>query len=281
MGAAFSFGFMGYLVHALSGKVPSGDASAQRSLFIVVVLLPWVVKDFRNPKEFLHFPLWARAIAGAFGILAHFWTLQHASVATARALTYLNPVFTAVLGTIFLKEWLKIREWAAISLVVLSATVPSLIAPETIPRSVVIVGALGAFLGSVAYTSLRRAASQVSATTIVWLLSLLNVLVAWGSPMSSIGGTFTLTEPLLSLGIAIFGLSGQMFLTLSHISLKASVVATLSLSSVVWGMAFDAAFGRELPTTLEFSGVVGIMFGVLLLQLSQVKSKSVEPEVIS
>ena len=104
--------------------VPAVEVAFFRNLFGLFVILPLIMRYgvgvFRTNKLNLHM---LRAILNVLSMLAFFVGLSMTPIARATALSFTAPLFTALLGVVFLGEVFRWRRWTAIFVGFLGALV--------------------------------------------------------------------------------------------------------------------------------------------------------------
>ncbi len=251
----------------------AAQVASIRGFIMLAVLTPWAYRHLgllRNKKAIV---LLLRCLAGSVSLLCYNYNLQHLNVGTALILADFAPLFVVLLSWYFLKERVSAYEGFWIFIIVGGAAL--LYSPVTpdIPLPFLLIGIGGAFMGSLAYMSLRYSAQRFKPTLIVWCFGLTTAIVGLSFP----GEPFMPVherELLLLLGIGIFALGGQMFMTYSYIHLRASIASALTKASVLFGIFLEAVFQRQWPTPIEFAIYIVILFALYQLQARHYKVKN-------
>lgn len=275
--AAFGFALMGYFVHA-SDELSGAELAFWRGVVSTLVLLPVVrgeiVKLFRREGAWL----WMRSLAGAGSVLCFFWTLQHSSIAAARALADMAPVFVCVLAWFSGYEKPSPAQLAMILLMTGSAVALQLGSVAAIPLLVTALGLFGGFSASLAYVALRRAARQFSSALVVLSLGIGLILIAPCVPGTSIHWPSKNALPSI-LWVGFFGVVAQMVFTRGFRHLSAPVASALSVTALLFSVLLDALVAGNRPTPLAMLAYGAIMFGAAALHFLESRKPVSEPEV--
>ncbi len=256
---------MAFLVHLTHEKVPPAEVALTRGLIGFVVLIPITFRQYTLAFSKGSAWLWIRSVAGSMSILCLFWNLQEAGVGTGFAMSYLGPIFVLMIEKKVNHESATAREVIAIVLAVGAAFSLGLSRAEHIPALAVIgIGLMGSVAASIAYTSLRKAASTFSPNLIVSCLSITTVIMAPFVP-SPHWSSIERWDIMPVVGVGITGLVGQLLLTRSYVFLPASIASTISLGALLVGLLLGVAFQTENPTGLQWSLYGAIFLGMILL----------------
>lgn len=272
--SALVFVLMGYFVKIYGEGHTTAEIAAARALFVMAVLLPFTFKSLTKPKTFLNLTLWMRCIFGGVGILILMWLLKVTSLTIARSLYFLIPAFTALLGVFLLNEKLKSLQVLGAIITVLFAMLPTLLPQilsheltHTLHSKILIIGTLGGLTAALAQISLRKTVTgTINASTIVFMLCFVNLIFCLVYQPNVLSKVLHWEYWPLYLSVGLTGLIAQLTLTWSYIPLSAAVASYLSLSSFIWTLLLDYFMFHKNPTLLECGSVVGVIFGIYLLQ---------------
>ena len=149
---------------------PVLELIAARAL-ISLVLSYWDVKrlgisPWGNQKTLL----WLRGIVGFLALVAVYKGLTLLPLAEATLIQYLNPVFTALLAFLFLKERIHINTLVCMffglaGLILISQ--PQMLGGESLPAEGVVIALLGAAGSGAAYTLLRKLSNEEHPSVII------------------------------------------------------------------------------------------------------------------
>lgn len=279
---AFSFSVMAALVKLAGRTLPTMEVVVARSL--VTGGLSWLVLfragtplGGREPRLLL-----LRGVLGFLSLTCFYYAVVHLPLADATVIQYTNPVFTALIAALLLKEALRRREVALTlgSLVgVVLVTRPSFLfggegaglAPLGVAAAIA-----GALFSASAYVTVRRLRGEEPMVVVFWFGAVSLVL---GLPFLLVGDPRLPQgwEWLLLLGVGVSTHLGQVFLTrglMLEPAGRATAVGYLQiLFAAVWGLLI---FGErpDAATALGAGVVVGCTW---LLARSRATPPAVAP----
>jgi drug/metabolite transporter (DMT)-like permease len=160
-GSAFFFSIMAALTKLAGVTVPLFEIVLARSVVVAVLAGAQLLRDgtgFRGSEPRI---LVLRGVLGFFSLSCFYYAIIHLPLADATVIQFVNPVFTALIAALWLREHLGLRETA---LVVASLAGVILVARpgflfggagalEPFP---VLIGLCGAIFSASAYTTVRR-----------------------------------------------------------------------------------------------------------------------------
>lgn len=113
--AGFLFGAGFAMVRHVTATVHPFEVAFFRSIFGLVVLLPWLFRQGTTPLKTNNFHLHLlRASLLAVGSLSLFFAISITPLALIAALGFLVPIFTTIVAIVFLGERVSVRRWTAI-----------------------------------------------------------------------------------------------------------------------------------------------------------------------
>jgi len=253
--AAFCFASMGALAHALGPRCDWLVIALIRILctFVFSVGLAWVGGArlvLRTPRT-----LWIRSVAGTISLVCSFYALTRLPVADVLTLTNTYPLWIVLLSLRRLSRGeIGIDLLCVVSGVVGVALIqrPHLSGKGDLA---VLVALLASFTTAVAMLGLHRLRTVDARSVVAHFSGLASlVLSVWVCvhPRIASASTFDATTLLMLLGVGLTGTMGQVLITKAFASGPPSRISVLSLSQVVFAMAYDMAIeGRVLtPSTL-------------------------------
>jgi len=278
LAAAFFFSLMSLLVKVSGRFVPSQEIVLARGV-ISLVLSYWLVKRARvspwgNRK-------WILILRGVFGFAAmscFYYALTRLPIAEATVLHFTNPLWTALVAAIFLRERLSPSVLVAIlvSFVgVIFVTRPTVLfggAASTLDAVGVGVGLLGAMLSSLAYVSVREASKTEHTLVIVFYFPL--VTIPASIPFMS---EFVWPQGwawLALLGVGVTTQIAQVFLTRGLSREPAARAMTIGYTQIVFVGVWGMLFFSEFPDALSVLGALLVIAGTLAVAL---KGRPVAP----
>jgi len=114
--STFFFASMHASIRHLSATIHPFEIAFFRSLFALVVVLPWFARLGLAPLRTQRFGLHAaRAVFNVFAMLAFFFALSIAPLSEVTALGFTAPIFASLLAALVLREAVRLRRWTAIA----------------------------------------------------------------------------------------------------------------------------------------------------------------------
>lgn len=280
------FAVMIVLIKHVGTRIPLGEIVFFRSAFALVPVLIYVTHAgelkvaTRTARPLGHL---FRAFFGVTSMALWFGAFARLPIADALAISYAAPLVTVGLAAIMLGEIVNLHRWGAVALgfagviVILS---PHLGDFSRIGTDVGATGAAMAF-GSALFMSLAAVqTSELTRTertgTIVVFFSLFSAVLSLVS--LPFGWVMPDAVDLACLIVSgLIGGVGQLLLTSSYRFAKASTVAPLEYSSMVWAIVFGFWFFGEVPTSTVIIGtLIVIGSGLLIVLRERTEQKAAE-----
>ncbi len=241
----------------LTGATDVADIIFWRSVFILLVasaLMRRARLALRPGRPFL---LAGRSLAGLLGMAAYFYAVTEIPLGTATTLLYTFPIHTALLAPLLLHE---ARPRGALTLALLGLGGVALIAR---PREVGLdlgtgVALGGGFLVALAYIAVRKLRASDPTARIVWWFAAGSLVTA--APFALHDGLPPLGSWPGLAGIGLLAALGQIALTEAYRLERASVIAPLGYTTVVFSYILGASLwgeGLSLPAIAGIALVVG------------------------
>lgn len=266
--SAFFFSIMGLLVRLLR-TVPFMEIVVVRSVVSVAIaafMLRWARKRFGGPHKGL---LLLRGLFGFFGLSCYFFTIEHMPLAEAVVIQYTNPLFTALLAPLILKEKGGGREW--IAGLIAFAGVAVIAQPTSLHGAIpAAVGLFGAMCAGTAYNIVRKLGMQgEDPLRIVMFFPL--VAVALGSPVAAVTWmTPSLLQLALLLGVGVTTLIAQVALTNGLRAERAARATVMNYLVIALSTVYSVALGERL-TAYTFIGMACIVSAIVLVNLGAMR----------
>ena len=284
--SVFVFAIMIVLVKQTGGHVPVGEIVFFRSLLALVPVLIYVTwnRELKAATR-THRPVGHlfRAFFGVTSMALWFGAFARLPIADALAISYAAPLVTVALAAIMLGEVVKLHRWGAVALgfsgviVILS---PHLSDLSRIGTDAGATGAAMAF-GSALFMSL--AAVQTSELTRTERTGTIVVFFSFFSAVLSLttvpfGWVMPTNLELVCLVLAgLIGGVGQILLTSSYRFAKASTIAPLEYSSMIWAIIFGFWIFGEVPGfTVAIGTLIVIGSGLLIVIRERSEQKAAE-----
>ncbi|CAA0106802.1 Riboflavin transporter [Halioglobus japonicus] len=267
--SALGFALMAACVKLVSLRgIPLLEIVAARSLVSLVISYVDVRRKGLSPWGSHRVLLAARGGIGALALICVYYAVTTLPLAEATLLQYMHPVFTALLGLLFLKESIQLSTIVCILLSIIGLIVmvdPGTFASTTavLPWFNVSIALLGAFGSAVAYVLVRRLSPLEDASVIIFYFP----LIALPLSVMLLGNEFVMPDAgslLLLLLVGIFTQVGQLGLTHAMRWETAGKAAAYSYVQVIFAVALGWAVFGETPLLWTWVGGALIISGALL-----------------
>jgi drug/metabolite transporter (DMT)-like permease len=266
--AAFFFSLMALGVRVAGERLPSSMMVHARAS--IALLLSWLLvrRAGLSPWGNRRGLLALRGLFGSGALICFYWSLVHLPLAEATVIQQSNPVFTAVLAALFLKEPFRGVDLASVGVSLLGVTLiarPASIfggAATPLDPSVVAVAVLGALLSAGAYVLVRRARGTDHPLVVVFWFPLIATPLAipaavreWITPHGF--------EWLLLAGLAVATQTAQVFMTEGLHREPAGRATAISYLQIVFAAVWGLLFLHEVPDLLTVLGAALIGASVI------------------
>ncbi|XP_041697431.1 solute carrier family 35 member G1 isoform X2 [Coregonus clupeaformis] len=257
------------LVKTIDG-VHAVEISAIRCFFQMLFVMPMLIyhkTGFLGPRDKRVY-LVMRGFLGSNAMILLYYAVQQMPLADATVIMFSNPVFTALLAWIFLKE--KCTIWDCVFTVFTLAGVIMIARPPFIFGARIegiegdytnhLKGTIAAFGGAIGaactFVILRKMGKSVHYYLSVWYYAVIGfiecvitlfILGEWTIP-------FCGRDRWILMLIAILGIAGQTFLTKALQIEKAGPVALMRTVDVVLAFIFQFIFFNRKPTMWSLGG---------------------------
>jgi drug/metabolite transporter (DMT)-like permease len=197
----------------------------------------------------------SRAILGTIAITCYTYSAKYLKLGDFTALSYTNPLFLAILASIFLKEQIPKVRWFAIALGFIGVLL--IAQPErggvSIAAVVLLFGCLSAASSDIFVRILTRRQSSSSIVlvffTIAWIMVLPVMPFIWKNPTPVFWCLLIALGFISALGHTLFTKGLQL--------LPASLFSPFSYTSLIWTMIFAFCVWGDIPTA---RGIFGTLF---------------------
>jgi drug/metabolite transporter (DMT)-like permease len=261
--SALAFAIMGYWAKHLSREMPSTEVVFFRGFLGAIMLLPWCWNEFghfRNPASKY---LVMRGVAGAGSGLCYFATIAKTTVANARAIADVAPIFVVLLGWRFLGERPTNKQLGYVLVGLSGTSLLGVPGASTCPTDAWLIGLLGALFASLAYFSLRQVSQifPMSLTVFLFMAALAMTALCFASS----GWVFpTDRQCWILFGIGISGVVAQLWMTAAYARLPAFLATSLGLSSLPIIAAIEWTFDQDMPEVFELLAYALVLCSVML-----------------
>ena len=265
--SALGFSLMALCVKLASLRgFPVLELIAARAM-VSLILSYWDVKRLGiSPWGTERTLLWLRGIVGFLALIAVYKGLTLLPLAEATLIQYLNPIFTALLAFLFLRE--KIDKNTLLCLFfglagLLIISQPQMLGGQPLPIEGVLIALLGAVGSGAAYTLLRRLSNEEHPSVIILYFPMVclpaTIVFGWQSFIMPTGW-----EWVLLAAIGVFTQIGQVGLTRGVALASAGRATAYSYIQVVFASILGAIFLGESLSTTTAIGASLIIVGALI-----------------
>lgn len=264
--SALAFSLMSALVKLAGERLPSQEIVLVRALISLVLSLALLLHARVPIWGRQRGLLWLRGFLGFAALSCVFYAVSHLPLALATVLQYLNPIFTAVLAAVFLRESVGGRLVAGIGLALAGTFLVTRSgwlgagAGEPLPAFAVGVALAGALLSAGAYVVVRRLAAREHPLVIVFYFPLVTVpatlptvLPDWVWPRG--------LEWLWLAGVGVLAQAGQIALTHGMRHEPAGRATALSYLQVAFAALWGLLLFGEVPGAGVWAGAALVLFG--------------------
>jgi len=284
---------VGSLMVKLAESVPSIEVTFMRLTFQMVFSLPAMIffKDkFIYPWKQSRFLL-LRGISGTTAMNLMNYAVKHMPLADARVIFYTSPVFTAILGRIFLKE--SVSKFDVLAMILSIGGVVLIGRPTFLFGSlgknsgskqvwVPTLLAVGAAIGSAASTVLTRKMSQeVGPRVVVFYFAVLGSIISFvGSLISGFKypdcGTY---DSIYMLAIGVLGYFALVVRSKALAMEKASVVALVSTIGIAFSFILQLVALDVVPNNMSIGGAILVLLCNVIIFIKKFRDmKKMDPK---
>lgn len=210
-----------------------------------------------------------RGTVGTMALMCVYYAVTALPLAEATILQYVHPVFTALLGVLFLKERIQGATMICIALCLLGVGLmvqPNMsdsITAQALPIHSVMIALLGAFGSSIAYVIVRKLSQTEDSSVIIFYFPLVALPVStflmWDEFVVP-----SLTITLLLVMVGIFTQIGQYGLTKAMQTQEAGKASAYSYVQIVFSTLLGVVIFSEIPSIWTYMGGGLIVTGALI-----------------
>ena len=252
--ATFAFALMNILAKSLSTFHPM-QVVFFRAFGTFVFILPYMLAKGISLAGNRKGLLFLRAIMGFLSLSTFFWAVQRIPLGSAISIRYVGPIFSTLLGYSILKERVNFLQWVsllfAFSGVLLLKGIDTRV--DLFTFILVLISAL--FVGIV-FITIRLLTRSEDIFTIIFyfmatcILGSLLFIPYWRMPIGS--------EWIYAIAIGIFGLIGQVLMTLAFKFEEASTLAPFKYMELVYALIIGFFLFGEIhsATSLVAMGII-------------------------
>lgn len=217
-------------------------------------------------------PLLLRAIAGLISLSCFFFVVQRIPLGSALSIRYLGPIFGAMMAAYYLKEKVSFMQWISFSIAFAGVIVLKGFDLRIDYLSLFLIIMSAVFVGMV-FVLIRYLSDKEDPLTIISYFMLLSILVSfffvgqWRWPLG--------IEWVSALSIGLFGLVGQLCMTIAFRSEEASVLAPFKYLELVYAMLIGFFFFGESYRVMALLGISLIIAGMILNVIAKKRSPKI------
>ena len=268
--ATFSFAIMNVLAKELSSFHPL-QVVFFRAFGTFVLIFPYMLYKGIPILGTHRKLLLIRGVVGVISLAAFFITIQRIPLGSAISIRYLGPIFGAIMAFMFLKEKINWMQWLSFLIAFTGVVVLKGFDLRIDALSLTLV-LISAFFVGIVFVLLRFLGSKEHHLTIINYFMALSLIFSlffiqyWRWPEG-------MTEWTLVVTIGIFGLIGQVFMTIAFQSEETSVLAPFKYMELVYALIMGYFIFGETYGALPFLGITLIVFGMMLNVKAKLNSK--------
>ena len=213
--------------------------------------------------------LFLRGAVGTMALMCVYYAVTTLPLAEATILQYVHPVFTALLGVLFLKERVQGATMICIVLclfglgVMVQPNMANSITAEALPLHSVMIALLGAFGSSIAYVIVRKLSQTEDSSVIIFYFPLValptSTILMWNE---FVWPSLAITIVLIFVGI--FTQIGQYGLTKAMQTQEAGKASGYSYVQIVFSTLLGVLIFNEVPSVWTYLGGGFIVTGALI-----------------
>jgi len=215
-----------------------------------------------------------RGLFGTTALYLFFVTLQNIPLASAMTIQYLSPIFTSIIAIFVLKEGVKGLQWIFYAMAFLGVLLIEQFDPR-VSIFYLFIGIVSAFCSGVAYNLVRGLRGKEHPLTVVLhfqligaILGLLSLFFEWRTP--------TGWDWMYLFLVGVFSQLGQVFLTNALQRERVAGVAIVNYTGLIYALLLGAFVFQETQTAVSMSGMLLVVFGVLLSVIYSKRMRDLE-----
>jgi drug/metabolite transporter (DMT)-like permease len=235
-----------------------------RSLFALIVVLPWFVRHGLAPLRTRHIGLHGlRAILNVCAMLSFFYALSIAPLSEVTALGFTAPIFATLLAALLLGESLRLRRWTAIATGFLGVLIILRPGFDAVGPGQLLT-LFSSLVWACALLVIKTLSRTDSSVTIISYMALLMI------PLTAVPAAFVwhwpdATQLLWLVLIGLLGGTGQFCMTEALRLADTAVVMPIDFCKLIWvAVLAYLAFG-EVPDRFTWLGGTVVFASVLYI----------------
>ncbi|MGO2318420.1 MAG: DMT family transporter [Vibrio toranzoniae] len=267
--SAFGFALMSACVKYISSYgIPVFEIVAARAL--VSLIISYIDVKRKGISVWGHNKplLFLRGAVGTAALMCVYYAVTTLPLAEAAILQYVHPIFTALLGVLFLKERVQKSTMICIAFCLVGLLVmvqPSINtgASSELPLFSILVALCGAFGSSIAYVIVRKLSQTEDSSVIIFYFPLVALPISTALIWSDfVWPSLFLTVMLVLVGV--FTQIGQYGLTKAMQTQAAGKASAYSYIQIVFSALLGVWIFNEIPSVWTYLGGGLIVTGALI-----------------
>lgn len=259
----------------LADSIPSLEVTFIRLTLQLVFSLPPMIffKDkFIHPWNKSKFLL-LRGVTGVTGMALSIYAVKHMPLADQRVIFYTSPVYTAILGRIFLKE--SVSKFDAVAILSTLGGVVLIARPTFLfgssgesPKSEkvwfpTLLAVVSAICHACSIILTRKISKEVGSRVVVFYVAVVGSII---SLVASLISNFRFKFPycrtydaLYVLGAGALGYSGQLLVTKALTLEKASIISLVRTTGIAFSFVLQLIVFHVVPDGLSIGGAILVL----------------------
>ncbi len=256
--AATAYAFMGALVK-FGGKVSDEQLVFMRNAVCLIIILPWVLNKPLKTKVFPRHLF--RAAAGLLNMYCFFYAIRYIRLTDAMVLNNTMPLFIPFVLWIWKKQ--KIRLKLVPGLVIGFVGILLILRPGLgIFRAPAAIALASGLFMSLSMVGVRNLGKHDPTYRILFYYFAIATLIS-AFPLAWGWSNHPWTIWVLLVGIGLFALLYQLFLTMGYEYASPQKVSPLIYFAVVLSAFLDWIFWHDKPSALSYIGAILVIVGAI------------------
>lgn len=261
---------LGYLFMALMsacakglGEFPMPTLIFFQSILSLILTIPHLLRGEAKGIKTKHpFLILIRCAAGFMSILMMFYAINHIPLVTAVLLQNTTPLFVPIVMLVGLGQFIPYKLWSGLLLGFIGVIL--ILQPHINTLNIaVLIGLSAGIFSAISFVTVSLLKSTEPTNRILFYYFFLSILVTTPFVITH-WKSINLQQGLLFVGLGCFMYFGQMLVTHAYQYSKASTLAPLTYSGVVFAGLLNWILWHHTPDLLSFVGIVLVIFGGII-----------------
>ncbi|MBK8845184.1 MAG: DMT family transporter [Bacteroidetes bacterium] len=263
--ATFWFSLMNICARKLE-RLPVSEIVFFRCLLSMLFCYVVLYREKVNLKGTNYLLLVGRGIVGTVSLFMYIGSIKHMPLGTAVSIQYLSPVFSLIIGYLFLKQ--KITLWQSICfLTAISGVFIIKGYDHRVNTIFLLMGLCSACLSGLVFTLINQMKGSEHPMLVVFYFMAIGTITGFAGTVTNFV-TPTMYEVIFILGIGITTQLGQINMTRSLQNSSVTKVGIITYSGIVLALVYGFFFFNESYNLVALLGIimiVGAMVGNVYL----------------